>query len=139
VGWTGIATPSCETPPSHCRGRFIATNADRTLPTEIGLIPGAGALVGALEIATDVAPRVIGKPSPDIFAFALDRLGVWLKHGCYRRPPRNGYLGRSSEPAAHYRPTHRSRHPPGVLRLSVPPDWVFRDLEELAGTRWAPE
>jgi 4-nitrophenyl phosphatase len=55
---------------------FFATNSDRTLPTEIGLIPGAGALVGALELATDVQARVIGKPSPEIFRYALARLGT---------------------------------------------------------------
>jgi 4-nitrophenyl phosphatase len=55
---------------------FIATNTDRTLPTEDGLIPGAGSLVGMLEIATDVAARVIGKPSPGIMHLALRRLGT---------------------------------------------------------------
>lgn len=55
---------------------FFATNSDRTLPTEIGLIPGAGALVGALELATDVRARVIGKPSPEIFRYALAHLGT---------------------------------------------------------------
>jgi 4-nitrophenyl phosphatase len=55
---------------------FIATNADRTLPTEDGLIPGAGSLVGMLEIATDVKARVIGKPSPGIMRLALRRLGT---------------------------------------------------------------
>lgn len=53
---------------------FIATNTDRTLPTEEGLIPGAGALVGMLEIATGVKARAIGKPEPGIFQLALERL-----------------------------------------------------------------
>ena len=56
--------------------RFIASNADRTLPTEQGLIPGAGSVVAFLEIATDVQPHVIGKPAPDIFLHALARLGT---------------------------------------------------------------
>ncbi len=55
---------------------FIATNTDRTLPTELGLIPGAGSLVGMLEIATDVEARVIGKPSPGIMLLGLRRLGT---------------------------------------------------------------
>lgn len=46
--------------------RFVATNPDRTLPTEEGLIPGAGALLAALEAATDVKPLVIGKPEPSL-------------------------------------------------------------------------
>lgn len=55
---------------------FIATNTDRTLPTELGLIPGAGSLVGMLEIATDVPARVIGKPSAGIMQLGLRRLGI---------------------------------------------------------------
>ena len=51
--------------------QFIATNADRTLPTEQGLIPGAGSLVAALVAATDVQPLVIGKPARPMFELAL--------------------------------------------------------------------
>lgn len=42
--------------------RFIATNTDRTYPTEAGLYPGAGAIVAAVEAATGVSPMVAGKP-----------------------------------------------------------------------------
>ena len=55
---------------------FIATNTDPTLPTEAGLVPGAGSLVGALQIATDCKARVIGKPEPELFRHALARLGT---------------------------------------------------------------
>jgi 4-nitrophenyl phosphatase len=53
---------------------FYATNPDRTYPTPAGLIPGAGALIGALEIATDVTPVIAGKPNPTLYEFALQRL-----------------------------------------------------------------
>jgi 4-nitrophenyl phosphatase len=56
--------------------RFIATNPDKTLPTEEGLIPGSGAIVAALEAATGVAPLVVGKPESAIFDLALARMGV---------------------------------------------------------------
>jgi 4-nitrophenyl phosphatase len=55
---------------------FIATNPDKTLPTEEGLIPGNGAILAALEAATGVAPFVVGKPEPAIFDLALARMGV---------------------------------------------------------------
>jgi 4-nitrophenyl phosphatase len=55
---------------------FVATNPDRTLPTEEGLLPGAGALLAALEAASGIAPIVIGKPEIAIFREALDRLHV---------------------------------------------------------------
>jgi len=56
--------------------RFIATNPDKTLPTEEGLVPGNGAVLAALEAATGVAPFVVGKPEPAVFDLALARMGV---------------------------------------------------------------
>lgn len=56
--------------------RFIATNPDKTFPAEEGILPGAGALLAALEAATDVAPFVVGKPQPAIFDLARSKLGV---------------------------------------------------------------
>ncbi len=55
---------------------FYFTNPDRTYPTPEGLIPGAGAILAALEAATDVQATIAGKPSPALFEFALDRLGT---------------------------------------------------------------
>ena len=54
--------------------KFIASNPDKTYPSELGLIPGAGAFLAAIEAATDVAPSVIGKPQPAIFELALQKL-----------------------------------------------------------------
>jgi len=54
--------------------RFIGTNPDKTFPSEAGLIPGAGALLAAIETATDTAPLIIGKPQPHIFELALQKL-----------------------------------------------------------------
>ena len=56
--------------------RFIGTNPDRTWPSERGLIPGAGPILAALEVATDIEPTIVGKPSPLMFQTALDRLGA---------------------------------------------------------------
>lgn len=55
---------------------FIGTNPDRTLPTEIGLVPGNGAILAALETCTDVTPLIIGKPSATMIDLAIERLGV---------------------------------------------------------------
>ncbi len=53
---------------------FYGTNPDRTFPTPDGLIPGAGSILAALQAATDVHPIIAGKPSPDMYFMALDRL-----------------------------------------------------------------
>ena len=55
---------------------FVATNADATLPTETGLVPGAGSIVGAVAIASGQEPVVIGKPEPLLLEMALHRLSV---------------------------------------------------------------
>ncbi len=55
---------------------WIATNTDKTLPTEEGLIPGAGALVAALATATDRQPIALGKPEVPMMEQALALLGL---------------------------------------------------------------
>lgn len=55
---------------------YVATNGDRTFPTEDGLIPGSGAVVAALVAATDIQPVVIGKPSPVMIDSCLAIMGT---------------------------------------------------------------
>lgn len=55
---------------------FIATNPDRSIPTERGIEPGAGAVLAFLEAASDVHPTLIGKPQADFFLQALARVGT---------------------------------------------------------------
>ena len=55
---------------------FIATNADSTLPTEAGLVPGAGSIVAALAAASGERPIVIGKPETPMLETAMTRMGM---------------------------------------------------------------
>jgi 4-nitrophenyl phosphatase len=55
---------------------FIGTNPDRTWPGERGLVPGAGAIIAAVQAATDVEPTIIGKPSPVMLQLAMRRIGA---------------------------------------------------------------
>jgi glycerol 3-phosphatase-2 len=54
---------------------MIAAGRDRTFPADEGVSPGTGAIVAALEYATDRTAGIVGKPDPQIFLTALDRLG----------------------------------------------------------------
>lgn len=54
---------------------MIAANRDSTYPTADGLWPGTGAIVAALEYATGGTASLVGKPDPQMFYTALDRLG----------------------------------------------------------------
>jgi HAD superfamily hydrolase (TIGR01450 family) len=55
---------------------WIACNMDRTLPTERGLLPGNGAMVAALQTATEREPIVAGKPARPLLDTAVDRTGA---------------------------------------------------------------
>lgn len=55
---------------------FIGTNPDTTFPSSDGLVPGAGSVIGMIQLATDVEPVIIGKPERAMFDVAVRRLGT---------------------------------------------------------------
>jgi HAD superfamily hydrolase (TIGR01450 family) len=69
VGWSMLAEASVAL---RAGAAWVATNADITLPSSRGPLPGNGSLVAALATATGLAPEVIGKPEPALFTAALD-------------------------------------------------------------------
>jgi HAD superfamily hydrolase (TIGR01450 family) len=57
--------------------RLIATNPDRTCPTEDGEIPDCAGMMAAVEAVTGrTVETIVGKPSPIILEVALSALGV---------------------------------------------------------------
>ncbi len=54
--------------------QLISGGRDRNYPTTGGLAPGTGAVTAALEYASGVTAMTVGKPSPQVFAVALERL-----------------------------------------------------------------
>src|SRR5213080_1903136 len=55
---------------------LIASNADASYPVEDGLVlPGAGAILAAIQTATGANAEVVGKPNAPIFRAALARAG----------------------------------------------------------------
>ncbi|WP_409341977.1 TIGR01457 family HAD-type hydrolase [Paenibacillus sp. MBLB4367] len=58
----------------------IMTNPDHMLPGDGGLSPGAGSLGAAIRMASGIEPVVIGKPSPIIMRYAVERLGLPTAH-----------------------------------------------------------
>ncbi len=55
--------------------QMLGSDRDRSFPTDDGLAPGTGAVLAALEYATGSEAQIVGKPEPQIFHTALDRLG----------------------------------------------------------------
>ena len=54
---------------------FLATARDPTYPQPDGPWPGTGAILAAVEVASGRTAKVVGKPEPQLFLTALDRLG----------------------------------------------------------------
>ncbi|MFD2080770.1 Haloacid Dehalogenase Superfamily Class (subfamily) IIA [Actinopolymorpha cephalotaxi] len=55
---------------------WIASNVDRTLPTDGGLAPGNGTLVEVIRMATGQTPVIAGKPAPPLFRETVERVGA---------------------------------------------------------------
>jgi len=53
--------------------RWVASNADLTVPTERGIAPGNGSLVAMIRAATGAEPLVTGKPEPAMHAESMRR------------------------------------------------------------------
>lgn len=55
---------------------FIGTNPDKNIPTDRGLMPGAGSLIASIEISTQTSATYIGKPESIMMEKALERLNL---------------------------------------------------------------
>jgi HAD superfamily hydrolase (TIGR01450 family) len=55
---------------------WVASNTDATVPTERGLLPGAGAIVAFIATATKVRPQVAGKPERALHEESMSRSGA---------------------------------------------------------------
>ena len=54
--------------------RWFVTNSDLNRPTDLGLVPGAGAQINAVRAAVDAEPQEAGKPSPPLLLETMRRL-----------------------------------------------------------------
>ncbi len=71
VGWPDLAEACVAV---RAGALWVATNADRTLPSVRGPLPGNGALVAAVATALGRGPdEIVGKPAPALFQRAAER------------------------------------------------------------------
>jgi len=73
VGWADLAETAYAV---QTGALWVATNIDSTLPTERGMAPGNGALVGAVRKAVSVDPVVVGKPHTPLYDLSVSVLGT---------------------------------------------------------------
>lgn len=72
TGWRELAEATVAV---RAGALWVATNIDATLPSERGLLPGNGSLVGVVATASGCQPLVAGKPARPIMDDALARSG----------------------------------------------------------------
>jgi glycerol-1-phosphatase len=70
IGWPELAEASVAI---RHGALWVACNLDLTLPSPRGPLPGNGALVGAVSLATGVEPLSTGKPDPAMHRVSLER------------------------------------------------------------------
>jgi 4-nitrophenyl phosphatase len=129
LSWDKLATATLNI---RAGAQFVGTNPDRTFPTERGIAHGNGAILAALQTATDVAPLIVGKPEPTMYQMAMARLQVDPAHtvaigdrldtdilGAVRAGIRSLLVLSGVSTAADL---HRS---------DIKPTWVMRDLQEV--------
>lgn len=106
---------------------LVATNADSTYPTEVGLSPGTGAIVGALVYSSGRRPSVvIGKPSPNMIRVCLDVLGS--------KPKETAIVGDRLDTDI-----KAGKRAGLVTILVLTGATARRDVERVMGTRMAPD
>lgn len=72
TGWRDLAEAALAI---RAGATWVACNVDPTLPTERGLLPGAGSFVAALRVATGAEPLVAGKPARPLMDEAIAAAG----------------------------------------------------------------
>jgi HAD superfamily hydrolase (TIGR01450 family) len=73
VGWADLAEAGYAV---QAGALWVATNQDRTLPTDRGIAPGNGTLVAAVREVAGVDPVVVGKPHTPLYDLSVSVLGT---------------------------------------------------------------
>lgn len=111
---------------------FLATNRDASMPTEEGLVPGAGAFVGMIEIASGRQAFATGKPSAAIFRQALARIGASPETAAsVGDRPDTDILGGQNAGMKTIAVLTGAGTRADLEAMTPRPDWIFADLCEL--------
>ena len=117
----------------HNGARFIGTNPDASFPTELGPLPGAGALLAVISTATGIEPTVFGKPGTALFEEAVRRLD-----SCHENTAMVGdrlgtdIAGAKNAGLASIMLLSGVSSRKDLLESDIQPDYVFADISELA-------
>jgi 4-nitrophenyl phosphatase len=116
----------------HAGATFVATNPDRALKTETGLVPGTGAIVAAVAAGCGVDPLMIGKPERRIMDMAIAGMGLTpdqvlvVGDNVATDVPAGAAAGARTVLLLTGVSTRED-----LARAAVQPDWVARDYDDL--------
>lgn len=96
---------------------FVGTSPDGAFPTPAGPAPGAGAIIRAVQEATDTTPTIVGKPEPLMFEMALGGLSNATKAVVIGDNPATDVIG-----------AHRAGLPGMLVAEDEPAGVSYRDF-----------
>lgn len=129
LDWNKLATATLNL---RAGAEFYATNADTTLPTELGEVMGNGGVLAALTAATGVEPIVIGKPEPILYQQAFEILGT-DKHNTIAIGDRlnTDILGAVNAGMRSIMVLTGVSSEADLADIDYRPDWIFQDIQEI--------
>lgn len=129
LSWDKLATATLNI---RAGAAFYATNADTTLPTELGEVMGNGGVLAALTAATGISPTVIGKPEPILYQQAFDVLGT-NQHNTIAIGDRldTDILGAVNAGMRSIMVLTGVSSVADLAAVSYRPDWIMKDLQEI--------
>lgn len=111
---------------------FVGTNGDVTFPSEEGYYPGAGAILAALEAATNVKPTIVGKPESLMFEIAVQKMGSQPRYTAMIGDRlETDILGGQRAGLKTILVTTGVDNRESIKKQGIQPDVVFSGLEEL--------
>lgn len=129
LSWDKLATATLNI---RAGAAFYATNADTTLPTELGEVMGNGGVLAALTAATGISPIVIGKPEPILYQQAFEILGTH-QHNTIAIGDRldTDILGAVNAGIRSIMVLTGVSSVADLADVSYQPDWIMEDIQEI--------
>ena len=130
--WDKLATATLNI---KAGAQFYATNADTTLPTELGEVMGNGGTLAALAAATGVTAISIGKPEPILYQQALAILGTQAENTIAIGDRLDtDILGAVNAGMRSIMVLTGISSTQDIAKLDYQPNWVMADITEVAQT-----
>jgi len=118
----------------HAGAEFLCLHKVRTWMKSDGLSLSAGPFVAAIEYATGVEARPMGKPSPKFFQGIVDDMGVDPARAAMIGDDTESDVGGAQRAGLRGIQVRTGKYQEGACeRYGVEPDWMIESIAELGG------